>query len=138
MPLSPIRWCLVGAWIVTCSSTYSPLSAETLVELDALSDRSTDETAGIAAAKEQAESGEYLEALATLERVLAVHPQSHEARLVHALYLCRIDDRRGGLVEIGKLKKKTYGKALLNEARAMCESDPASDPGAPGEAGGEG
>jgi hypothetical protein len=98
-----------------------PAGAETLEELDALSDVATDETAGIAAARDQAQRGEYLEALATLERVLAVHPQSRDARLIHAIYLCEIDDRRGGLVEIDKLKEKHYGKELLAEARVRCE-----------------
>ena len=46
--------------------------------------------------------------------------KSHEARLIHAVYLCEIDDRRGGLVEIDKLKEKHYGKQLLAEARARC------------------
>jgi len=120
---SPVRRCLAGV-ILACGCLISPpSSAETLEELDALSDLSADEAAGIAAAKDQAGRGEYLEALATLERVLAVHPLSHEARLIHAIYLCEIDDRRGGLVEIDKLKKKHYGGQLLAEARAMCQRD---------------
>ena len=98
----------------------SPLAAETLEELDALSDRSVDEATGIAMAQEQAGRGEYLEALATLERVLAVHPKSYEARLVHATTLCQVDDRRGGLVELAKLKKKQVGEQRLAEARALC------------------
>ena len=96
------------------------LNAETLEELDALSDLSADEAAGIAAAREQAGRGAYLEALATLERVLAVHPKSRDARLIHAVYLCEIDDKRGGLVEIDRLKEKHYGRQLLDEARARC------------------
>jgi len=103
--------------------------AESLAELDALSDQSADEDAGIAFAREQAKRGEYLEALATLERVLATHPKSHEARLIHAVYLCEIDDVQGGLVELGKLKKKTYGKELLAEARAMCEAGETGEEG---------
>jgi uncharacterized protein HemY len=99
---------------------WSPASAETLEELDALSDLSADEAAGIAAAREQAGRGSYLEALATLERVLAAHPKSHEARLIHAVYLCEIDDGRGGLVEIEKLKKKHYADGALAEARTRC------------------
>jgi hypothetical protein len=98
----------------------SPLDAETLAELDALSDVSVDEAGGIAAAQEQAGRGAYLEALATLERVLAVHPKSAEARLIHAQYLCAVDDRRGGLVELSKLKKKQVGEQRLAEARSAC------------------
>ena len=122
MPQSLVRACLLAGTLLAIGSlACTPLRAETLEQLDALSDQSNDEPAGIAMAREQGNRGEYLEALATLERVLAVHPRSHEARLIHAVFLCRIDDRRGGLVEIGKLKKKYYGKDLLAEARAMCE-----------------
>lgn len=117
---STIRACLAGAALAGAALSCPPLGAETLEELDALSDLSLDEAGGIAAAKAQAERGEYLEALATLERVLAVHPKSHEARLIHAVYLCQIDDRRGGLVELDKLKAKQVGRELMAEARARC------------------
>lgn len=116
-----IRRCLVWASLACGSLASAPLYAETLEELDALSEASSDEAAGIALARDQAGRGGYLEALATLERVLAVHPKSHEARLIHGIYLCKIDDRRGGLVEIGKLKTKNYGEQLLSQARTMCE-----------------
>jgi hypothetical protein len=119
-PQSPIGISLLGAVLACGLAASSPAGAETLEQLDALSDLSADEATGIAAAKDQAGRGEYLEALATLERVLAVHPKSHEARLIHAVYLCEIDDRRGGLVEIDKLKDKYYGGRLLAEARARC------------------
>ena len=120
MRQSPAALRVVGA-LLALGLACPPLGAETLEELDAMSDASTDEAAGIAAAREQAARGEYLEALATLERVLAVHPRSRDARLIHAIYLCEIDDRRGGLVEIDKLKEGHYGKPLLAEARAMCD-----------------
>jgi hypothetical protein len=117
---SPVRRCLVAMALAWGCLAGPPLSAETLEELDALSDASLDEAAGIAAAREQAGRGAYLEALATLERVLAVHPKSREGRLIHAVYLCEIDDKRGGLVEIDRLKEKHYGRQLLDEARARC------------------
>jgi len=120
-PHSPGRRCWVGVVLAGSFLACSPTSAETLEELDALSDVSANQDAGIAAAREQAERGELLEALATLERVLAVHPKSHDARLIHAIYLCRTDDKRGGLVEISKLKDKNYGDGVLAEARAMCQ-----------------
>ena len=111
---------LLTAILLAGGLAVAPVAAETLEELDALSDSSADEAMGIAMAKQQADRGEYLEALATLERVLAVHPKSASARLIHALYLCKVDDKRGGLVEIDKLKKKEYGKELLAESRALC------------------
>ena len=119
-PQSPVRRCLLGMTLAWGCLACPPLGAETLEELDSLSDASLDEAGGIAAAREQAGRGAYLEALATLERVLAVHPKSREARLIHAVYLCEIDDKRGGLVEIDRLKEKHYGRQLLAEARARC------------------
>jgi len=123
-PRSPARQCLIGVAVAWSVLAASPLRAETLAELDALSDVSVDEGAGIAAANEQAGRGAYLEALATLERVLAVHPKSHEARLLHAVYLCRVDDKRGGLVELDRLKKKHYTEEALADARAACAGGP--------------
>jgi uncharacterized protein HemY len=114
---------LAGLLLACGALACTSVSAETLQELDALSDLSADEAAGIESAKQQAGHGQYLDALATLERVLAVHPKSREALLVHALYLCAIDDRQGGLVEISKLKKKDYGKKSLKQSRAQCEME---------------
>ncbi|WP_284124969.1 hypothetical protein [Parerythrobacter aestuarii] len=115
-----VRTGMIGAGLLGAAVAMVPLQAETLEELDAISDISANEEAGIQAARDQADRGELLDALATLERVLAEYPKSREARLIHAIYLCRIDDVQGGLVEIGKLKTKDYGKDLLAEARAMC------------------
>lgn len=117
---SQFRSILFCGGLLCSAAMLAPVNAQSLEELDALSDSTADEEVGIQAARDQADRGEYLEALATLERVLAQNPKSREAALIHAIYLCRIDDRRGGLVEIDKLKEKHYGKELLNEARAMC------------------
>ena len=98
----------------------STAGAETPEELDVLSDLSADESAGVALAQEQASRGEWLEALATLERVLAEHPKSRSARLLHALYLCNVDDRMGGAVEYGKLREKDYASEDLATVRNRC------------------
>lgn len=120
MPFSPYQKYLASMFLACgCLGSVSS-SAETLAELDTISDISADEATGIAAAREQAGRGTYLEALATLERVLAVHPKSAEARLLHAVYLCQIDDRRGGLVEISKLKTKKYSDEVMAEVRTIC------------------
>ncbi|WAT18919.1 hypothetical protein OZN62_04935 [Aurantiacibacter sp. MUD11] len=97
-----------------------PASAQSMEELDRLSDLSADEESGIDAARDQAGRGEYLEALATLERVMAAHPRSLGARLLHAVYLCRIDDRQGGLVEIDAMDEDDFGEENLTEAREQC------------------
>lgn len=121
MPKSPVRKSVAALLLASGCLASASVSAETLEELDALSDLSADEAAGLEAARKQAGRGEYLDALATLERVLAVHPKSRDALLDHALYLCAIDDRQGGLLEISKLKKKQYGKKVIDQSRDRCE-----------------
>jgi hypothetical protein len=97
-----------------------PLNAQSLEELDRLSDISEDEESGIRAAREQAERGAFLEALATLERVMAVHPRSTNARILHAYYLCAIDDLQGGMVEIDNMDEDDFGRENLAELRQRC------------------
>jgi Tfp pilus assembly protein PilF len=94
--------------------------AETPEELSLLADRATGEQTGIKLAQEQADRGDLLDALSTLERVLASNPRSTYARMLHAVYLCRIDDRFGGQVEISKFDKKTFSKQDIATARAQC------------------
>ncbi|QKG71763.1 hypothetical protein [Erythrobacter mangrovi] len=115
------------ASIAFVSVPMAPLHAESLDELDAISDRSVNEEAALDDARALAETGALLEAIATLERMLAENPKSREGRLLHALYLCKVDDRRGGLVEIDKLKSKEFGKKLLKEARGLCEAQPQAE-----------
>ena len=100
-----------------------PASAETLEELDRLAEASVEEQPGIALAQAQAERGELLEAIATLERVLALHPKSQNARLLHAVYLCDTDDQLGGAVELGKLKRKKYPDQSWSVALSRCPLD---------------
>jgi len=120
MHLPDPRAALAAILIAGLAGASLPARAETLEELDVLSDRSADEQSGIALAQEQAERGEYLEAISTLERVLAEQPKSAAARLLHAFFLCKVDDRTGGAVEIGKLKKKEYEDDVLARVRAQC------------------
>lgn len=103
-----------------------PAHGETLEELDRLSDLSIDEASGIAMAMEQAGRGEYLDALATLERLLGEHPKNREARLIHAIFLCDIDDKQGGLVEIDALRPRHYAEGQLDQARERCRSGPSA------------
>ncbi len=97
-----------------------PVAADTLEELDVLAETAVNEEAGILLAQEQASRGEFLEAIGTLERVLALHPKSQSARLLHAVYLCRIDDQPGGAAELKKLKKKQFPEDLWAQAQSIC------------------
>lgn len=123
----------------------APATAQSFAELDRLSDLTASEDTGIAAAQEMAERGAYLEALATLERVMAAFPRSAGARLLHAVYLCRIDDRQGGLVEIDQMDEDLFGAENIADARERCSRPyvepravappaPPSPPPAPGPA----
>lgn len=94
--------------------------AETLEELDALSDAAVSETGGILAARDAAGRGEYLDALAMLERMFGAFPRSAEGLLLHAQYLCAIDDRQGGLVELQLLRERDYTGSQLADARTTC------------------
>ena len=109
-----------AALLTALSAAGVPARADTLPDLAALSDQSAGEQSGIALARQQADEGQLLQAIATLERTLAANPKSDAARLLHALYLCRIDDRTGGAVEIGKLKAKKYAAQDLAQVRAQC------------------
>lgn len=111
---------LTGIALAACSTVAVPAQAETLEELDLLSDATADEESGIQLARDQAGSGELLEALATIERVLVEHPKSAAARLLQAFYLCRVDDRVGGSVALSKLKERDYAQEALDQVRATC------------------
>jgi hypothetical protein len=99
-----------------------PASSQTLEQLDALSDETADERTGIALARQQAGRGAWLEALATIERVLTRFPGSAEARFDHAMLLCKVGDPQGGLIEFGRLKDKDYPPAALKQAIASCQN----------------
>lgn len=110
----------IAACLPVVLALATPVAAQSLAELDRLSDMTAQEDTGVAAAQEQAERGAYLEALSTLERVMAVYPRSVAARLLHAIYLCRIDDRQGGLVEIDQMDEDLFGAANIADARNRC------------------
>ncbi len=120
----------IAACLSVIAMLSAPASAQSLAELDRLSDLTANEETGVAAAQEQAGRGAYLEALSTLERVMAAFPESVSARLLHAVYLCRIDDRQGGLVEISQMDEDLFGAANIADARDRC-SRPYVEPQAP-------
>lgn len=110
----------LAAALFIVAQPVTAVHAETLPELDAMAEVAVDEEKGIAFAQEQSARGEYLEAIATLERVLALHPRSDSARLLHAVNLCKIDDQLGGAVELGKLKQKNFAPELWADVMKLC------------------
>lgn len=115
--IAPVLLASSAALVIPAPDTAR---AETLEELDAMAEITQDEAAGIQFAQGQADRGEFLEAIGTLERVLANHPKSQAARLLHAVLLCRIDDQTGGAVELAKLKQKDFPDETWTQAKAIC------------------
>lgn len=74
-----------------------------LEELDTLSRTSADPSAGLALARDQVARGDLIGAVATTERIIALHPESDDALLFHASLLCRLDDPDGARAELAEL-----------------------------------
>ena len=110
----------IAAALLTSLTLPQPVFAQTIDDLDRLVLASVKPGEGLALARSQASSGALLDALATLDRVLAVEPKHKQARLLHASLLCRIDDRDGAAVEFSRLKSKDYKKVDWNAALAPC------------------
>ena len=110
----------IAAALLTSLTLPQPVFAQTIDDLDRLVQASVKSADGLALARSQASSGALLDALATLDRVLAVEPKHKQARLLHASLLCRIDDRDGAAVEFSRLKSKDYKKVDWNAALAPC------------------
>ena len=100
----------------------APAAAETLEQLDALVQASAKPKEGLALARSQAAAGSWLDALGTLERVLAVEPKHKQGRLLHASILCRLDDADGAKIEFARLKSGDYNKADWAAAIAPCNA----------------
>lgn len=96
-------------------------SAQSLEDLDRLVAASVKPADGLALARSQSAAGAWLDALATLERVLAVDPKHKQVRLAHAEILCRIDDLEGASVEFARLKSRDYKKSEWSAANAPCK-----------------
>lgn len=113
---------------LACGPALAQSQDQSLADIDALVEPSQGEEAGTTLAQAQAARGEWLEALATLDRVLAVNPRSQGSRLLHALYLCEVDDKQGGLLELSRLRprelaiEKRDGEAILANAESRCRA----------------
>jgi len=97
-------------------------SADAISDLETLSQKADNPARGLNFAREQAERGQLLDALSTIERVLLNFPDSDEARLQHASLLCRLDDRSGSLVEFDALRGHNFDPAVWSEATKPCNS----------------
>lgn len=119
MAAASIRLVLAGAGLIL---TAAPGAAQTLEALDQLVTASAKPKDGLALARSQAGAAAWLDALATLDRVLAADPKHKQGRLLRASILCRLDDRDGAKVEFARLKSSAYKKAEWAEATAPCKA----------------
>lgn len=74
----------------------------------------------LALAQQQADAGQLLEALASAERARFLDPKLKQARLMHAVLLCRIDDPQGAAIEWNALDKGDFKKKSWKSAKASC------------------
>jgi hypothetical protein len=112
--------CALTALLICATCGTLPLRAETPEELDSLAGPTSEARAGMSLARAQAARGELLEALASVERVLARHPEALEAQLLHASLRCRVDDVPGAQAEFARLDRKQFRSAAWAEANAPC------------------
>jgi Flp pilus assembly protein TadD len=113
----PIRLILACTMLVA-----APAWAQTLEELDTLVQSSAKPKDGLALARSQAGAAAWLDALATLDRVLAAEPKHKQARLLRASILCRLDDPDGARFEFSRIKSGDYKKAEWAAAIAPCNA----------------
>lgn len=116
-----VRLLGAGLGMVAFLTMPQSIRAQTVEELDKVVAASAKPKDAMALAGSQVQGGAWLEALATLERVLAVDPKHKQARLLHASILCRIDDPDGAAVEFARLKAGDYKKAEWADARQPCD-----------------
>ena len=119
----------VIAFIAAAAILPLSATAQSLEALDQLVLASAKPADGLALARSQAESGAWLVALATLERVMMIDAKNKPASLLHASILCRIDDRDGAAAEFAKLKSKDFKKSEWAAARAACAAPEAHPQG---------
>lgn len=115
--------CLAAAAGAVCAMPAQAQS-DGFAELGALADSSADPASAMALARDQIGDSDLTGALATLERLLVVHPESNDAVLLHAALLCRLDQREDARVELD---------ALAQSGQPSSSPDVAAACGAPGQ-----
>lgn len=93
----------VAALCLILSAAPAMAQIDPLDELDALSRVTVDSRAGLDLARQQVARGDLSGAVATTERIIALHPESDDALLFHVSLLCRLDDIEGARAEIAEL-----------------------------------
>ena len=116
-------FCLAAAF---ASPAITPARAQTdpAAELESMSRESAEVGSGLDLARRQVDQGDLTGAVATLERVLMVHPEADAALLLHASLLCRLDDPGGARIEFDELRGHPIPDQDRAEATAACGAAP--------------
>jgi len=93
----------IAALCLVLLATPVMAQIDPLDELDSLAGASVDPGPGLVFARQQVVRGDLIGAVATTERIIALHPESDDALLFHASLLCRLDDPEGARAEIAEL-----------------------------------
>jgi hypothetical protein len=117
-----LSWLIVVAAPASLAVAAGP--ADPAAPLDMLSHATDDAAPGLTLAHRQIAAGDLLGALATLERVMIVHPEVQQALLEHASLLCRLDDRDGAKVEFDELDRRAFVAGNWASATAPCGGSP--------------
>ncbi|MDB5670644.1 MAG: hypothetical protein JWO25_1603 [Alphaproteobacteria bacterium] len=117
--------CLLGL----CAAAALASATRAQEDPDNLITASQQVDSGIALARHQISQADFPGAVATLERLMFVHPEAVPARLLYVSLLCRLDDRQGAELELGLLAGKPIADADWAEVGAACGA--VSRPAAP-------
>ena len=106
--------------LFTFTSTAAWAQVDATAELDALVQKSRDNSSGTALALRQIADGDLVGATLTLDRVLVNDPNAEEARLMRAGLFCRLDDPDGAKAELDELAGSRILDAHWGEIKAAC------------------
>lgn len=104
------------------SAAFAQESPESLI------DAAQQVDTGMALAQRQVAGRDLLGAMGTLERVLFVHPEAVQPRLLYASLLCRLDDAEGANVELGLLGGQQIADGDWAVVTAACGQVPRPAP----------
>ena len=97
-------------------------------DADSLITASQQVDTGMALAQRQIAGRDLLGALGTLERVLFVHPEAVQPRLLYASLLCRLDDAEGANIELSLLGGQQIADGDWAVVAAACGAVPRPAP----------
>jgi hypothetical protein len=115
--------------LLSLAAAALPTASRAQDDADTLVTAAQQVDTGMALAQRQIGARDLLGAMGTLERVLFVHPEAVQPRLLYASLLCRVDDAEGANVELSLLGGQQIADADWAIVTAAC--GPIQRPGPP-------